>query len=107
MNDLEQPLPDLQDAILDQATLERLITDLTTMTSDLSVRLKAGAEILTGTEPATLEGGLEALRNGQVLGLQIRYRYGADRWCDTLLRMGGGVRLVRIRLTDGCQDAVA
>jgi hypothetical protein len=101
MKDTEQPLPELQDAMLDPGTLDQLITDLTTMTSDLSVRLKTHPEILTGAEPASLEEGLQALRNGDVLGIQVRYRYGADRWCDTLLRTGDGIRLVRIRLSDG------
>jgi len=101
MSATEQPLPDLQDAILDQDTFERLIADLTTMTSELSVRLKRGAETLTGTEPASLEAALQALGKGEVLGVQLRYRYGPDWWCDTLLRTGGGLRLVRIRLSDG------
>lgn len=98
MNDAELPLPELQDALLDEATLDRLVADLGLVATDLSVRLKAGAEVLTGDQAVSLADGVEALRSGTVLGLQVRYRHANQRWCDTLLRTAGGVRLVRIQL---------
>jgi len=98
VSETDLPLPDLQDAILDPTTLDRLLTDLALMASEVTVRLKTGAEVLSGEESPTLEAAAAALRNGRVLGIQIRYCYAEASWCDTLLRVGQNVRLVRMQL---------
>ncbi|WP_437475844.1 hypothetical protein WME75_24615 [Sorangium sp. So ce1014] len=102
----EIPLPPLQEAVLDEATLEQLFLDIVGAAELVSVSLKAGATARAGDRPRAGSGGDElalarrALGDGTALGVQIRYRFGGSEWCDTLLRLPSGVRLVRVRMED-------
>lgn len=90
-------LPNLQDAMLDDATLDRLFEDLATSAQLLDVAFKGGAVSMT-PEPtvASLAIARQALRDGAVFGVQLRYRFGGTEWWDTLIKTASGVRLVRI-----------
>jgi hypothetical protein len=90
------PLPQLQDAHLDAETLEQLARDLASFAQVDEVLLKGGSMAMTSGKSVALAEALEALRQGRVLGVQIRYRYDGTSWCDTLLRTAHGIRLVRI-----------
>jgi hypothetical protein len=96
--DDELLLPELQDALLDAPTVEQLFLDIRHASELLGVSLKGGAEAraseLASSDP--LAHAQEALRQGSVLGVQLRYRHRGREWWDTLLRVSGGVRLVRI-----------
>ncbi|WP_437629583.1 hypothetical protein [Sorangium sp. So ce854] len=102
----EIPLPPLQEAVLDEATLDRLFLDIAGAAEIVSVSLKAGATVRAGGLPRAEGAGDElatarrALGDGTALGVQIRYRFGGSEWWDTLLRTPSGVRLVRVRLED-------
>lgn len=102
----EIPLPPLQEAVLDEATLDQLFLDIAAAAALVSVSLKAGATARAGDLPRAGSGGDElavarrALGDGTALGVQIRYRFAGSAWCDTLLRLPSGVRLVRVRLED-------
>ncbi len=90
-------LPDLQDATLDEETVDRLFEDVASGAELLEVVLKGSAEGLTPDPHETsLTTARRALRDGAVFGVQLRYRFAGTEWWDTLIRMGGGVRLVRI-----------
>lgn len=102
----EIPLPPLQEAVLDEATLDQLFFDIAEGAEVVSVSLKGGATARAGDLQRAGSGGGElalarrALGDGTALGVQIRYRFAGSEWWDTLLRIPAGVRLVRIRIED-------
>ena len=91
------PLADLQDAVIDDATLDQLLFDLQSSATLLDVRVKGAATEHASGASQKLDEAVTALREGRVLGVQIRYRYGAAEWCDTLLRVPSGIRIVRMQ----------
>lgn len=90
------PLPSLQDAVLDAETLARLVSDIQGLAVVDEVLLKGGGASMASTQRRTLAEAVDALQRGQVLGVQVRYRYQGQAWWDTLLRAPQGIRLVRI-----------
>ncbi len=93
-------LPPLQQTVLDVATTEALFRDLAACTRVQAVLPKYARNQHTGPESLTLEQARVRLAAGLLLGVQIRYAYDGDTWCDTLLRRPAGLTLVRIRETD-------
>ncbi|MCY1022780.1 hypothetical protein [Pyxidicoccus sp. MSG2] len=91
-----QALPALQDTVLDAATLARLVSDIQGLAVVDEVLLKGGSSAMASTQRHSLEDAVDALQRGQVLGVQVRYRYQGQCWWDTLLRAPQGIRLVRI-----------
>lgn len=91
-------LPELQEADLDAETVEAYFRDLSECAEIIAVVPKMGPGYVS---PSTvgLEDGYGLLRSGQVLGLQIRYRFDGAEWWDTLMVRNGVVRLVRIEQT--------
>ncbi len=89
-------LPPLQAALLDASTLQCLFEDLAAETSVDEILMKGAPSAYASGGPPSLAGALEALEQGEAVGVQIRYRYAGSAWWDTLLRTPGGVRLVRI-----------
>lgn len=89
--------PMLQDVMLDEATLDRLFTDVAELATLLDVAVKGAPEDMTPpSTPRSLADVRAALREGRVFGVQLRYRYAGTEWWDTLMRTASGVRLVRI-----------
>jgi hypothetical protein len=96
MSETLKELPQLQQIAVDDALLDALVTDLTALTEILCVMPKAGVgRVVPKTMP--LEDGVQMLREGNLRGLQIRYRYEGDEWWDTLMQTPGGLRLTRIK----------
>ena len=96
MSDGLNDLPQLQQVALDAGLLDALIVDLSALTELLAVIPKATAGyVVPKTVP--LEEGVQLLRNGNLRGLQIRYRYQGDEWWDTLMQTPGGIQLTRIK----------
>lgn len=97
------PLPPLQDALLDPETLEQLLGDLQRFAVVQEVRLKGEPLAMTSDKSVPLSEALAALREGRVLGVQLRYWYDGSNWWDTLMRTPKGIRLIRIehRLDQG------
>ncbi len=94
----ELALPKVQEAILDEATLDRLFFDVAHVAELLEVVTKGAPEAHAAdpTAPDRLERAREALRAGRAFGVQLRYRFADTEWWDTLMRVPGGVKLVRI-----------
>jgi hypothetical protein len=91
------PLPEMHDAMLDEATLGQLAFDIASSAKVLEVRTKAAASAYALGAPAGLTQAIEGLVAGTVLGVQVRYLFDNTEWCDTLLRVPEGVRLVRVK----------
>ncbi|HYG22982.1 MAG TPA: hypothetical protein VEH04_09385 [Verrucomicrobiae bacterium] len=97
-DDLEAPkLAELQESILDSATLNDLFRDLRVCTEVIEVIPRASRHQMVAERTLTLEEAKEKILSGAINGLQIRYRYEGAEWWDTLLRLPQGVRIVRIR----------
>jgi len=89
-------LPQLQQVEVDDTLLDALVTDLTALTEILCVMPKAGAgRVVPKTMP--LAEGVQMLRENNLRGLQVRYRYEGDEWWDTLMQTPNGLRLTRIK----------
>lgn len=87
----------LQDTILDEATVDSLFFDVAHAGELLEVVLK-GTPVGMTPDPSgvSLDAARVALRERQVFGVQLRYRYAGSEWWDTLMVVRDGVRLVRI-----------
>jgi len=95
---LNEPLPELQDAVIDVATLQALVADLLEHAAAVEVRTKGGSRTRADQGTIGLEGAVAALLAGETHGVQIRYRFEDTEWSDTLIRVADGVRLVRTRM---------
>ncbi len=96
-------LPALQQAPLDAATVAALFRDLAACTRIVSVtprRVGAAPRADSPTTTITLETAQTGLADGSMRGVQIRYFYDQQTWCDTLMARPEGIRLVRISESD-------
>ena len=96
------PLPPVQQAPLDPATLAALFRDLAACTQVLAVtpRRAGPPQRETPLTTISLAQAAAGLQSGEFRGVQIRYRYEGQNWCDTLMARPDGIRLVRISETD-------
>jgi hypothetical protein len=95
--DNDARLPDLNEAILDAATLERLFRDLEVCTRITEIIPKFAERQMVTEQTLSLEQARQLLLEGRARGIQIRYHYDGADWWDTLMRTPQGIRLVRIR----------
>lgn len=93
-------LPALQQTVLDAPTLDALFRDLAQCTQILGVIPKGAPQAYATDRGISLEAAREGLASGAFRGVQVRYRYEKQEWCDTLLATPSGVRLVRISLDE-------
>lgn len=107
MSEPAPKLPALQQTVLDSATLEALFRDLAQCTQILAVLPKGGPQAYASDRGIDLEAARAGLASGAFRGVQVRYRYENQEWCDTLLATPGGVRLVRISLDEAQGSGVA
>ncbi len=94
-------LPDVQQAVLDAATLDALFRDLALCTRILAVVPKTAATGMVTEGSISLDDARVGLTSGAFRGVQVRYRYDQQEWCDTLMATPAGVRLVRM-----CTDSL-
>jgi ferredoxin-type protein NapG len=89
-------LPELHEGELDEAALRALFRDLGALTEVEEVRLKRAAGRRAESGAPGLDEALAKLLSGDVRGVQVRYRYLGESWCDTVLPAPGGHRVVRM-----------
>lgn len=89
-------LPDLHEAMLDEAGVRALFGDLAAAATIDEVRCKQGRDRRADPATHSLDAALEALLARQVLGVQIRYRYEGEAWCDTVIATAAGHKVVRM-----------
>ncbi len=92
----EIELPELREADLDDAGLRALFRDLAAATEIEDIRCKQAAEQHADAGRPTAEDALRGLLAGHVRGVQVRYRYDGQSWCDTVLATPRGYRVVRV-----------
>lgn len=92
------PLPDLNQALLDEAGLAELLSDIEACTEATEIIPKQAAEgYVAENATLTLADARRMLAARAVRAVQIRYRYDGVDWWDTLMVLPEGYRLVRIR----------
>jgi ferredoxin-type protein NapG len=94
--DLDIELPELTETTFDEVGLRSLFRDLDALTEVDEIRLKHSARAHAAGSPPDLDEALAQVLSGQARGVQIRYRYRGEAWCDTVLPGAGGHRVVRM-----------
>lgn len=89
------PPPPMCDAWLDETQLNDLFNDLESCAEIVSVQVKAHPQAQVGDAVVSLELARQLFADGQIRGVQIRYRFQNHEWCDTLLRAENRCRLIR------------
>ncbi len=92
----ELELPELQAGELDDAGLRALFRDLQALAEIDEIRLKQGAADRAADRSPSLHDALLQILGRKVRGVQIRYRYDGECWCDTVLSGPDGHRVVRM-----------
>lgn len=85
-------LPDVQEQIVDAATVGQLFFDL-----EHAARVFT---VLYGTETgnaSALGAARDAILSGSTRRVQVRYTYLGEEWWDTLMAVPEGLRIIRIR----------
>ncbi|HVK17533.1 MAG TPA: hypothetical protein VM533_11345 [Fimbriiglobus sp.] len=95
------PVPPLWQATFDADHLAQLFADLASAAEVLSVQGKADPRRYAAADPLTLDAAHRRLLDGDLVGVQVRYRYDGQEWTDTILRAAGGYRLVRCQVPAG------
>lgn len=101
---MDEPIPEaeLYDAVIDDATLARWVEDLSAFARVDRVMEKGGATRHAG-QSTDVRGSVDRLRVGEIRALQAWYRHEGSSWCDTVLAVPGGWRMVRSRLAPDLQ----
>lgn len=102
----ERPLPSVYEAVLDAATLVRLVDDLEACATVDRV-MEKGAPTAHATGCPGLRDAVERLVVGTIRGVQVWYRHDGEDWCDTLVQVTGGTRLVRMAVPSPCTGPAA
>jgi hypothetical protein len=94
------PLPNVHQAVLDDGTLEALLSDVAAFGKDIEAIPKTQARQEVKHASIPLDQAAVALRDRSITALQLRYSYEASRWCDTIVATNEGWRLTRIDLSE-------
>ncbi len=90
-------LPELQDALLDEATVDQLFQDIAGHTQVLEIIPKHQQRGYVEDQSISMEQARQLLRDRACRAVQLRYVYDGAQWWDTLMPQPDGTRLVRIR----------
>lgn len=90
-------LPQLNQELVDQDTIEALFRDVSACARLLEVIIKGAPAARAQASRPTLEQARTMLLSGVVRGVQLRYFFKDEEWWDTIIRLPSGFRLVRIR----------
>lgn len=91
-------LPQLHNAVLQDAQLHQLLDDIEQCTELVEILPKfAACGMVSDHSAVSLARARELLSNREVRALQIRYHYDGADWWDTIMVQGDLFRVVRIR----------
>ena len=93
----QDSLPEMQDSVLGDAELSALFRDYRSCAAISEILVKTGPGYVQQGSNPTLDQVEQLLAARSVRGVQVRYQFKMTSWCDTLMPMPNGVRLVRIR----------
>lgn len=90
-----ESLPNLLEGQLDREQCAKLFSDLSESAQVLHVQVRPTVA-REGDRKTSLHEAQRMLDSGNARRVQIRYNYKGDTWCDTLVVLNAGVRLVRM-----------
>jgi MauM/NapG family ferredoxin protein len=96
LEDSEIELPELQDEIVDDEVIGRLFDDLAALGQIIEINEMGGARAHSEGVGLDLEIAKRRFLAGDVRGVQIVYRHQDETWCDTLMRVPSGTRILRM-----------
>ena len=93
-----EDLPPLREAMLTEADVAALFDDIRTHGTEVQLMQKRGARNSHASvnSDSSLQVAKRLFLSGEVQRLQVRYRWNALLWIDTLVRQAAGTRLVRV-----------
>jgi hypothetical protein len=91
------PVPLMTEGIIDAAMVRQLGSDLAAAAAVTGVREKAAPGAHAGLDDLPLVTAIDRLLKGAARAIQVRYRYDAREWTDTIMAVPGGFRVVRCR----------
>jgi hypothetical protein len=100
---IDEPLPTVFEAQLDEGLLAQLFADWRECAEILEVLPRYPQNAYTSVEAPdvmTLEKGLKLWVEGALSGLQVRYEYEGKLWADTLVPLLNSTRLVRMEIPE-------
>ena len=89
-------LPELWNAIVDEATFQQMLDELQSYATILAVQEKQAAQKQTDGEMLTFAAAINRFRAGQSQAVQIHYLFDGKEWCDTIKRLPEGYKVVRM-----------
>lgn len=92
----QDDLPELSDAVLGAEELAALFRDYRHCVTVQEILVKTRPRDCDDGKPPTLDETEAMLRQRAVRGVQVRYDFDGTLWCDTLMVVPNGIRLVRI-----------
>jgi MauM/NapG family ferredoxin protein len=92
----EIQLPPLHEGLLDVDQLHALARDLEAVAEVFEVRTKGAPRGHSSAEPLDLMQAMQRLESGEVRGVQVSYCYQDEVWCDTILALSTGFRVLRM-----------
>jgi hypothetical protein len=86
----------MTDAVLDPAEVAALFRDYRALAGSMQIQLRNAPGLVLPHPSPTLDDAESLLLSGSIRGMQLRYQFNGRNWCDTLMPIPLGVRLVRI-----------
>lgn len=102
MNDPQNPdpTPDVLHADWSVEQVERLFSDLQAGAKVHHVQVRTSAPQSANDRATTLADAKSLWLSGEAKAIQIRYDYGGESWCDTLMVLPDTIRVVRTILPE-------
>lgn len=96
-DDTQFELPELHDEVIDDEVVAELFRDLGALTRVLEIQEKGAAKGHAERLEPNLEDARARYVAGEIRALQILYVYEDETWCDTLMRVPEGTRVLRMK----------
>lgn len=90
------PLPDLWKGCLDDKQLQQYMVDLETHAEIFCIQIKLSPHQMVTSEPGHLRASIMSVMSGDIFAVQLRYGYLNREWCDTLMKRGEVINLIRV-----------
>jgi hypothetical protein len=92
--EIQRPLPELVDQVIDAATLATVLDDIGSLTGQVNAQVRIQGQV----QGKMFVEAVSLFVNKQATALQIQYTFEGHEYRDTFMRVPSGIRLVRMRM---------